>query len=194
MRTGFANIICCSSSLKMMPCTMFRSIQTFSVTIKFSERYHIFCAQIDLLFTIFVCSCYRLWATIRLLHHFGFVMCVNSRLYCTHFSCHWRKIRNVSHRLTQISKRQCDPCFLLPLTQLTTPSFSPTVPPMPGLSPICTIGSKTCLSITCSPILSNFPVVSLKVLSWGLSSSPSSLHNHLSQLESSLLCRWYSTT
>ena len=37
-------------------------------------------------------------------------MCVNSRLYCTHFSWHWRKICNVSHQLTQISKRQLDPC------------------------------------------------------------------------------------
>ena len=33
-------------------------------------------------------------------------MCVNSRLYCTHFSCHWHKIHNVSRQLTQISKRQ----------------------------------------------------------------------------------------
>ena len=91
---------------------MLRSIQTFSVNGKFTERYHIYCARIDLLFTIFVCSRYRPWATIRLLHHFGFVMCVNSGLYCTHFSCHWRKIRNVSRRLTQISKRQRDPWFL----------------------------------------------------------------------------------
>ena len=91
---------------------MFRSIQTFSVTGKFTERYHIFCAQIDLLFTIFVCSHYRPWATIRLVHHFGcFVMCINSRLNCTHFSCHWRKLRNVSRRLMQISKRQRDPCY-----------------------------------------------------------------------------------
>ena len=28
--------------LKMMPCTMFRSIQNFSVNGKFTERYHIF--------------------------------------------------------------------------------------------------------------------------------------------------------
>ena len=61
--------------LKMMPCTLFRSIQTFSVNGKFTERYHIFCAWIDL-FTIFVCSRYRPWATIRLFHHFGFVMCI----------------------------------------------------------------------------------------------------------------------
>ena len=67
--------------LKIMPCTMFQSIQTFSVNGKFTEHDHFLCAQIDLLLTIFVCLCYRLWATIRLLHHFGFVMCVNSRLY-----------------------------------------------------------------------------------------------------------------
>ena len=98
--------------LKIMPCTMFRSIQTFSVNGKFTESYHIFCARIDL-FTIFVCSRYRPWATIMLLHNFGFVMCVNSRLYCTHFSCHWRKIRNDLRRLTQISKRQRDPWALV---------------------------------------------------------------------------------
>ena len=67
-----------------------------------------FCARIDL-FTIFVCSRYWPWATIRLLHHFGFVMCINSRWYCMHFSCHWHKIRNVSHRLMQ---RQHDPCII----------------------------------------------------------------------------------
>ena len=55
---------------KMMLCTMFRSIQTFSVNGKFTERYHIFCAQTDLLLTISICSRYRLCATIRLLHHF----------------------------------------------------------------------------------------------------------------------------
>ena len=46
--------------LKTMPCTMFQSIQTFSVNGKFTERYHIFCACIDLLFTIFGCAHYRL--------------------------------------------------------------------------------------------------------------------------------------
>jgi len=65
------------------------------------------------LFIIFICSLYSLWATIRLLHHhFGFVMCVNFRLCCTHFSCHWRRIRNVSWCLMHISKRQCNPCPL----------------------------------------------------------------------------------
>ena len=95
--------------LKMIPCTMFISIQTFSVNGKFTERYHMFCARTDLLFIIFVCSRYRPWATIRLLHYFGFVMCVNSTLSCTQFSCHWCKIRNVSRQLTQISKKQRDP-------------------------------------------------------------------------------------
>ena len=33
----------------------------------------VFCAQIGLLFITFVCSLYSPWATIRLLHHFGFV-------------------------------------------------------------------------------------------------------------------------
>ena len=61
---------------------------------KFTKRFHFFGAWIDL-FIIFVCSHYSLWATIRLLHHqFWLCMCVNFRLYCTHFSCHQRKIRN----------------------------------------------------------------------------------------------------
>ena len=99
----------------MMRCTMFRSIQTCSVNGKFTERYHIFCARIDL-FTIFVCSRYRPWLSYnQVTYHFGFIMCVSSRLYCRHFSCHWRKIRNVSRRLSQISKRQRDPWFLLPI-------------------------------------------------------------------------------
>ena len=85
-------------------------------TAKWSEG-TTFCTQV-LLFNIFVCSRYRPWATIRLLHHFGFVMCVNSRLYCTHFSCHWRKIRNVSCQLTQISERQHDPCSMYSLLLL----------------------------------------------------------------------------
>ena len=80
---------------KIMRWTMFRSIQTFSVNGIFTERYHIFCAWTDLLFTIFVSSRYRPWAPIRLLHHYGFVMFVNSRACCTHFSCHCRKIRKI---------------------------------------------------------------------------------------------------
>ena len=78
--------------LKMMLWTMFQSIQTFSVNGKFTEHYHIFCAWTDLLFTIFVGSRYRPWAPIRLLHHYGFVMFVNSRVCCMHFSCHWCKV------------------------------------------------------------------------------------------------------
>ena len=76
---------------------------------KFTKRFHIFCAQIDL-FIIFICSLYSPWATIRLLHHqFWLCMCVNFRLCCTHFSCHRCKIRNVSCCLIKISSRQRDP-------------------------------------------------------------------------------------
>ena len=100
-------------TLKMIPCTMLWSVQTFSVNCKFTERYHTFCACIDLLLTIFICSRYRPWATIRLLHHFGFVMCVNSRLYCPHFSCYWRKIHNVLRQLMQISKKAARPLNVL---------------------------------------------------------------------------------
>ena len=39
---------------------------------KFTKRFHFLGARIDL-FIIFVCSLYSLWATVRLLHHFGFV-------------------------------------------------------------------------------------------------------------------------
>ena len=105
MRTGFVDIVCCSSSFKndamydVPICSNFFCERQIHWTLP-----HFVCARIDLLFTIFVCSHYR-----PLLHHFGFVMCVNFRLYCMHFSCHWRKIRNVSCRLTQISKRQPTP-------------------------------------------------------------------------------------
>ena len=70
--------------LKMMPCTMFRSVQTFYVNGKFTEHYHIFGARIDLFSSAHIID--------RELqsgyNHFGFVICVNSRLYCMHFLCH----------------------------------------------------------------------------------------------------------
>ena len=40
---------------------------------KFTKRFHFLGARIDLLFIIFICSLYSLWATVGLLHHFGFV-------------------------------------------------------------------------------------------------------------------------
>ena len=79
-----------------------------------TETFPLFCARIDL-FIIFVCSPYSLWATIMLLHHFGFVCALILGYPCTHFSCHWCKIYNhgnVLRRLTQISKRQRDPLWL----------------------------------------------------------------------------------
>ena len=63
-------------------------------------------ARIDFLFTVFVCSLYRLLATFKLLHYFGFG---RSRLCWTHFLYHWRKIRSILCQLTQISKRQRNP-------------------------------------------------------------------------------------
>ena len=79
-----------------------------SVNSKFTKHFHLFGAQRDL-FIIFFCSLYRQWATIRFLHHFGF-MCMLILDYAVHiFFCHWRKIRNVLYRLMQISKRQRDP-------------------------------------------------------------------------------------
>ena len=87
---------------------MFWCSQTFYVNGKFTELYHIFCARID--FLLFL-SAHIIDRELQSgYYHFGFVICVNSRLYCMHFSCHWRKICNVSRRWTQISKRQHDPC------------------------------------------------------------------------------------
>ena len=43
MRTGFADIVCCSSSFKNDAVYELRSIQTISVNSNFTERYHIFC-------------------------------------------------------------------------------------------------------------------------------------------------------
>ena len=53
----------------MQCCDLFKLF----VSSKFTKRLHFFCAQIGFLFTIFLCSLYRSWATFRLLHHFGFV-------------------------------------------------------------------------------------------------------------------------
>ena len=50
---------------------------------KFAKRFHFWGAQIDLLFIIFICSLYSMWATFRLLHHFGFV-CVLILGYAVH--------------------------------------------------------------------------------------------------------------
>ena len=104
MRSGFANIICCSYLQKMALHTMFWSIQTFCEQ-QIYWMLPLFCAGIDFVFTIFVCSLYRSWAPL-----FWLCSCTNSRLCCMHFLYHWRKIRNVLHQLTQISERQCDPC------------------------------------------------------------------------------------
>ena len=79
---------------------------------------HFFGAWIDLPFIIFVCSLYRPWVTIRLLHHFGFVcalilgyaVCIFHAIY---WLSDWRKIRNVSRQLTQISKREHNPCYII---------------------------------------------------------------------------------
>ena len=88
---------------KMMPCTMFRAMQTFC-------EHQFFVCMNRPFYYFFICSLYSPWATIRLLHHqFWLFMYINFRLCCTHFSCHWRKICNVSGQLVQISRRQRDP-------------------------------------------------------------------------------------
>ena len=68
----------------------------------------IFHVQKDL--SIIFVSLYSLWATIMLLHHFDFVCALILGYPCMHFSCHWHKIR-ISHRMTQISNTQRNPCF-----------------------------------------------------------------------------------
>ena len=97
-----------TSSWKMMLPAVFWSIQTFYVGI-FTEHFH-FPPPTDRLWKIiFICSLYRLSATFKLLHHFGFV---RSRLCCTHFLYRWHKIHNVLHHFMQICKRQCDPWLI----------------------------------------------------------------------------------
>ena len=94
--------LCCSSSLEndaaynvMIDANFLWTANLLNISI--------FGVQTDL-FIIFICSLYSPRATIMLLHHFGFVYALIFGYPCTNFSCHWRKIHNVSHRLMQISK------------------------------------------------------------------------------------------
>ena len=104
---------------------------------KFAKRFHFFYARIDL-FSIFICLLYSLWATVGLLHHqFWLCVCVNFRLCCTHFSCHWRKICNVSRQLTQISRRQRYPC----------PEFLPTGQTCPTMCALTLSASTVLLNL-----------------------------------------------
>ena len=80
---------------KMMLCMMFQSIQTLCKQ-QIYWMFPVFRAWIDFLFTIFVCTLYRLWASY------------------TNFAYHWCKICNVLRHLTQISERQCDPRYDTP--------------------------------------------------------------------------------
>ena len=64
--------LCCSSSLETDAAYDVPMYANFLWTVNLLNV-SIFRVQIDLLFIIFVCSLYTLWATIRLLHHFGFV-------------------------------------------------------------------------------------------------------------------------
>ena len=99
--------VCCSSSSENDATYNVLSCANFLWTKK------PLCAQIGL-FIIFICPLYSPWATIKLLHHqFWLCMCINFRLCCTHFLCHWRKMYNVSRWLTQISRRQRDPSKLI---------------------------------------------------------------------------------
>ena len=93
---------------------------------KFTKHFHFLCAQIDLLFIIFVCSLYSPWTTVRLLHHFGFYVLIWGYAVCI-FLCHWCKIYNVLRWLMQISERQCDPCFCSPCWKIIRETTDSTV-------------------------------------------------------------------
>ena len=92
----------------------FDRFKLFCVNGTFTERFHLcvclcVCAKTDFCFTVFVCSLYnyRLSATFKLLHHFGFVRSrLSVHIFRTTDTNHWHKIRNISRWLTQISKRQ----------------------------------------------------------------------------------------
>ena len=92
----------------------FDRFKLFCVNGTFTEHFHLcvclcVCAKTDFCFTVFVCSLYnyRLSATFKLLHHFGFVRSrLSVHIFRTTDTNHWHKIRNISHWLTQISKRQ----------------------------------------------------------------------------------------
>ena len=71
--------------LEMMQCVMFWPI--YSLWMENLLNISTFlCAQIDFLFTIFICSLYGLWAP-----SFWLCLCATSRLCCMHFLSQWRK-------------------------------------------------------------------------------------------------------
>ena len=64
------------------------------------------CAQLDFLFTSFICSrsvCE--YSNNQVTPSFGLCLCANSRLCCMHFSYHWCKICHVLRQLMQITQR-----------------------------------------------------------------------------------------
>ena len=69
----------------------------------FTERFHFF------LLVLFSSAHFT---DCQLSPSFWLCLCTNSRLCCVHFLYHWCKICNVLCWLTQVSKRQHDPCWL----------------------------------------------------------------------------------
>ena len=112
MRTGvYQHFICCTVYLwKVRP----RMIETFCEG-RFTECFHFcvcVCAQLDFLSTSFIYSL-KLWAQLQSSYFIVFsCLFAHSRFCYTHFSYYRCKI-HVSCHLTQITKKQRDPCHAL---------------------------------------------------------------------------------
>ena len=66
--------------------------------------------MVGLSFHYFHLLAFRSWVQQQSSYSIILALHDNSRLCCMYFSYHWCKIGNVSHPLTQITKRQCDRC------------------------------------------------------------------------------------
>ena len=98
---------------------------------KFTKCFYFLCARIDLFIT-FVCSLYSPWATVRLLHHFGFVyvLILGYAVHIFHandakyilFCIGWRKsligsaTPEAPHIHTLLFENNLDPCTHMILT------------------------------------------------------------------------------
>ena len=100
--------VCCSSSLENDAMYDVPSCANFLWTADFWGHKYTF-----LLFSSAHFIAHELQSSYSIHHQFWLCRCVNFRLCCTHFSCHRHKMCNVSRWLTQISRRQCDPCKLI---------------------------------------------------------------------------------
>jgi len=107
MRTGFADIVCSSSSSENDVTYNVSIYSIFFVNGIFTEHFHFAC----------VCVCVQGQTFFLLFSSAHFINCQLHSSYsiilascALGFAYHWRRIRNILQWLTQISKRQCDPC------------------------------------------------------------------------------------